>query len=138
MVAALLCDGALPDLSTAQVRDGDSGWVEELAIDPRGWRAGASARDAAEALDAHLEPVIAALSARRAARALWREASDRVGQAVLWCGEAFGRRREAWALGTLLLASPTRLRAHAEFELRDGVPFRRRGGCCLPTAARGA
>ena len=131
VIAALLSERALPPLGHAQVRDGEHGWAEAIAVPPDGWIRHATAIDAAELLEAHLAPVIRALSARRAERALWREASDRIGQAVLWCGEAWGRRADAWALGTALLAAHTRLQAHGGFHLRHGEPFRRRGGCCL-------
>jgi hypothetical protein len=131
VVAALVVDGSLPPLGSAQVRDGEHGWTEAIAVPPGGWTGGASPVDAAEALEAHLAPVVQALASRRAERALWREAADRVGQATLWCGEAFGRRADAWAAGAALLGAQTRLRAHAGFALHQGEPFRRRGGCCL-------
>jgi hypothetical protein len=131
VLAALLVDGSLPPLGGAQVLDGPHGWTDAIAVRPGGWARGAAPVDAAELLEAHLAPVIGALAGRRAERALWREAADRVGQATLWCGEAFGRRADAWAAGAALLSAHTRLRAHAGFVLRDGEPFRRRGGCCL-------
>lgn len=130
LVATQLVDGSLPPLHRAQLLHGESGWADAIAVPADGWRHG-DALDAARALDAHLAPVIAALAPRRAPRALWREAGDRVGQSVLWCGEAFGARERAWSIGAQLLAAPTRLRAAAGFELRDGLPFRRRAGCCL-------
>jgi hypothetical protein len=119
VVAALLLGRALPPLERAQVRDGTHGWTEAIAVPPHGWAGRATAVDAAEQLEAHLAPVVAALSA------------DRVGQAAVWCGEALGARAAAWAAGAGILAAHTRLRAHAGFHLRDGEPFRRRGGCCL-------
>jgi hypothetical protein len=130
VVAALLVDGTLPPLHRAQLLYGATGWADAIAVPPGDW-AHADPVEAAAALDAHLGPVIAALHGRRAPRALWREAGDRVGQAALWCGEAFGAREEAWSIGAQILAAPTRLRAPARFELRDGAPFRLRTGCCL-------
>ena len=136
VVAALLIDGSIPPLNRAQLMHGESGWADAIAVPAGPWRHG-DAVDAARALDAHLAPVIAALAHRRAARALWREAGDRVGQAVLWCGEAFDARDRAWSIGAQILAAPTRLRAPARFEVRDGVPFRLRTGCCLAHRAPG-
>jgi hypothetical protein len=126
VVAALLSEGALAPLESAQVHHGENGLVR-----PDGWIRGATPVDAAELLEAHMAPVIGALAGRRAERALWRQTSDRLGQAVLWCGEAFGSRADVWAAGTRMLEANTRLRAHAGFHLRDREPFRRRSGCCL-------
>jgi hypothetical protein len=137
VVAALLADSSLPPLHLLQVLHGPRGLVDAVAVPPDGWRH-ADPTEAAVALDAHLGPLIDALRGRRAPRALWREASDRIGQAVLWCGEAFDAREEAWSIGAQILAAPTRLRAPARFELRDGAPFRLRTGCCLGHRTPGA
>lgn len=136
VVAALVADGVVPPLEHAQLLLGDAGWAEAIAVPQTGWEHG-DAVDAARALDAHLAPVVAALGTRRAPRALWREAADRIGQAALWCGEAFGAREHAWSIGAQLLAAPTRLHASAGFEVRDGEPFRLRSGCCLAHRAPG-
>jgi hypothetical protein len=137
VVAALLSERALPPLHRAQLLFGEYGWADAVAVPGDGWEPCATPADAAAALEAHLFPVVEGLRGLRAPRALWREAGDRLGQAVLWCGEAFGAREEAWALGTAMLEAPTRLRAPARFQLRDGEPFRPRTGCCLAHRAPG-
>jgi hypothetical protein len=130
VVAAQVVDSTLPPLDRLQLLHNASGIHDAVAVPRDGWRH-ADPVEAAAALDAHLGPLVEAFRGRRAARALWREAGDRVGQAVQWCGEAFGAREHAWSIGAQILAAPTRLRAPARFELRDGAPFRLRSGCCL-------
>jgi hypothetical protein len=129
-LAALLVHGAMPPARALWVRCGASGWPEAVALPTAGWAPADGARIAA-ALEAHLVPLVEALAAHRARRPLWRSAGDRLGQAALWCGEAFGARGRAWALASDALAAPTALRAPAGFALRGGEPFRRRTGCCL-------
>jgi ferric iron reductase protein FhuF len=121
---------ALPPLEDVSLRYCDSGWPDAIALPPDGWEP-ADSEALAERLDAHLAPLVDLLARHRPARALWRSAGDRLGQAALWCGEALGDRRAAWTLATDALAAPTRLRAPAGFDLADGTPFRRRTGCCL-------
>jgi hypothetical protein len=129
-LAGVLVHGALPPLEGALLRDGEQGWAEAVALAPAGW-APAGGAALARALEAHLTPVVHACARHRPRRALWRSVGDRLGQAALWCGEAFGDRAAAWALGEEALAAPTALRAPAGFALVDGAPARRRTGCCL-------
>jgi hypothetical protein len=129
-LGGVLVHGRVPPLAELLVRDGEHGWVEEIALPARGWEGAGGAR-LATSLEAHLAPLVRALSRHRAERALWRSAGDRLGQAAHWCGEAFGEPAAAAALATDVLESPTELRARADFGLRDGRPFRRRTGCCL-------
>ena len=75
-------------------------------------------------LQAHLEPLLAALAAAtgRPLRALWRSAGDRLGGAFLWLGEVVGMRERAWDLGTRCMQA-------------DG-PARRRRRLSRPRARR--
>ena len=125
----LSCDAMAP-LDEAWLYDGEHGWVEAVALPADGWVPADGAQLAAR-LEAHLTPLVEALSAFRARRALWRSVGDRLAQAALWCGEAFDERGPAWVLCGDALAAPSALRAPAGLELRDGRPFRRRTGCCL-------
>lgn len=129
-LAGLLVHGAVPPLDRAFVRHADEGWVDAIAVPEHGWERADPAVLAA-LLEAHLAPLVAALSDRRPARALWLCAGDRLGQAAIWCGEAFGDRTAAWSLAAAALEAPTALEAPAGLTLREGEPFRRRRGCCL-------
>jgi hypothetical protein len=71
------------------------------------------------------------LARGRPRRSLWRSVGDRLGQAAVWCGEAFGDREGALALAADVLAAPTPLRARAGFVLRGDQAYRPRTGCCL-------
>ena len=108
LTAAAMMSGWVPDLEPGNVlvkfKDGAiwgialrGGAVREV----RGEEA--LARAGHDALVAHVSPLLDALAARRlrAARALWRGAGDRVGQAFLWCAEAFGDPARAARLATL-------------------------------------
>lgn len=129
-LAAMLVHGTIPPLDDALLRDGEQGWAEAIALPASHW-APADGEELATRLEAHLEPVVEALTRHRPRRALWRCAGDRLGQAALWCGEAFRDRRRTWTLASEALAAPTALAAPARFELVDGGPYRRRIGCCL-------
>ena len=88
-------------------------------------------------LEAHLEPLLAALSATtgRPARALWRSAGDRLGGAFLWLGEVIGMRERAWELGTRCMQGDGPLAVGAGFRVLEhaGIaePTRNRRSCCL-------
>jgi hypothetical protein len=129
-LAAILLHGSMPPLEQALLHDAEEGWADAIALPASSW-APADGSALAIGLQAHLAPTVEALAGHRPSRALWRCAGDRLAQAALWCGEAFGDRRRAWALASEALAAPTPLAAPAAFELVDGVPFRRRTGCCL-------
>jgi hypothetical protein len=101
----------------------------------------ALARAGHDAVVAHVSPLVRALTARRlrAARALWRAAGDRVGQAFLWCAEAFGDAERAARLATTMIAPPSPL--HVPLHLaRDehGTPFHVRTSCWLYHRVPGA
>ena len=129
-LGSVLLDGRVPPLERLLVRDGAEGWVEALALPGDGWRPG-GAKELAAGFEAHLAPLVEELAAHRARRPLWRSAGDRLGQAALWCGEAFGDSARAVRLAADVLTAPTALRAPARFTVHEGVPFRRRTGCCL-------
>jgi ferric iron reductase protein FhuF len=129
-LAAILVHGTMPPLEQALLRDAEEGWPDAIAVPPSDWTPANGATLGAR-LEAHLEPLVDALCHHRPARALWRSVSDRLGQAALWCGEAFADHRRAWALAGEAMTAPTALAAPTGFELVDGVPFRRRTGCCL-------
>jgi hypothetical protein len=129
-LAALLVHGAMPPLDESLLRDGEHGWAEAIAVPVANW-APADGERLATRLEAHVAPVVEALSRHRSSRSLWRCVGDRLGQAALWCGEAFGDRRHAWTLASEALAAPTALAAPPRFALVDGRPYRRRTGCCL-------
>jgi hypothetical protein len=129
-VGGLLAHGLMPPLDACELRDGSYGGPECIAVPTEGWEP-ADGPELAARFAAHLEPLIEALSRGRPRRALWRCAGDRLAQAGLWCGEAFGARERAWALLEAALAAPTPLQAPAGLELVDGAPFRLRSGCCL-------
>ena len=129
-LAGVLLHGRLPPLERAWIRCGEYGWPEEIALPGEGWSRGDGA-DVARALEDHLAPLVDALVVHRARRPLWRSAGDRLGQAARWCAEAFAAPDGARALAEAAFAAPTALRAPAGFVLRDGLPDRRRTGCCL-------
>jgi hypothetical protein len=134
-LGGLLSRGELPPLDTAWVRDGEAGWVEAVAIPVEGWSPGGGA-ELADALSAHLEPVVEALTRHRGRRALWRSVGDRLGQAALWAADAFDER--ALALAADALEAPTPLASPRSFEIVEGRPTRRRTGCCLSHRCDGA
>ena len=90
-----------------------------------------------EELEAHLEPLLVALSARtgRPLRALWRSAGDRLGGAFLWLGEVVGMRERAWELGARCMTGAGPLAVGAGFRVLEhaGIaePTRNRRSCCL-------
>ena len=94
-------------------------------------------------LEAHLAPVLSALSAAsgRPPRALWRSAGDRLGGAFLWLGELVGMRERAWDLGARCLQEDGPLAVGAGFRVLEhaGIaePTRNRRGCCLIYRAEG-
>ena len=139
-LGGVLVSGRVAPLRDAEVLIGDCGWVEGVALPAAGWRPG-GAPELATALAAHLAPLVCALSEHRPPRPLWRSVSDRVGQAAVWCADAFGDADAALALATGVLAAPTPLKAPARWTVgEDGLPTRRRVGCCLshrsPSALR--
>ena len=134
LVVAAAMDGWVPDLSPENVllwfRDGG---VWGLAL--REVRAaGADPRAAHDALEAFLTPVVAAVTARRlrAPRPLWRAAGDRVGQAVVWAGAAYGDPEAARRLGEAMLAPPSPMHVPLRTDVSaDGMPYHVRSSCCL-------
>ena len=105
----------------AQLRYGEAGWADAIAVPESGW-VHADPVEAADALDAHLAPVIEALNGRRAPRGCG--ARPGTASARRSCGAARrstpAKRRGRSAPGS----SPRRpaCRGPARFELRDGVP----------------
>ena len=139
LTAAAMMSGWVPDLEPGNVlvkfKDGAI-WGIALrggaVCEVRGEEA--LARAGHGALVAHVSPLLDALAARRlrAARALWRGAGDRVGQAFLWCAEAFGDPARAARLATLMIAPPSPL--HVPLRTArgdDGTPYHVRASCCL-------
>jgi hypothetical protein len=146
LTAAAMMSGWIPDLTPRNVlvrfRDGAisgialrSGPVREIRNDA------ALARAGHDAVVAHVSPLVHALAARRlrAARALWRAAGDRVGQAFLWCAEAFGDTERAARLATTMVAPPSPLHVPLQ-TARDEhrIPFHVRSSCCLYHRVPGA
>jgi hypothetical protein len=137
----LLQRGACAPVEEMRFLHGDAGWAERVAVPPfdgRGVGArGVGARDVGAAafairFEAAFAPVVEALGAHRARRALWFSVGDRIAQAAMWTGAALDRTPEAIELATAVLASPTMLHAPARFAWgADGTPSRRRVGCCL-------
>jgi ferric iron reductase protein FhuF len=93
------------------------------------------------ALFAHVEPVVDALVTRRLRprRALWRAAGDRVGQAFLWCAEAFGAPARARRLAELVLLEDSPLHVPLRSAVgEDGTTYHLRASCCLNHRVPGA
>jgi hypothetical protein len=146
LTAAAMMSGWTPDLTPRNVlvrfHDGAlsgialrSGPVRELRDDA------ALARAGHDAVVAHVSPLVHALATRRlrAARALWRSAGDRVGQAFLWCAEAFGDAERAARLATTTIAPPSPLHVPLRTARdEDGTPFHVRASCCLYHRVPGA
>jgi FhuF 2Fe-2S C-terminal domain len=130
-LAGVLVHGAIPPLDAALLRDGEYGWADAIALPDTGWTAVGGGAALAAHLEAHLHPLVEAFACERPRRALWRSAADRLGQAALWCGEAFGAHERAWTVAGDALTADTALHAPAGFMMRAGRPFRRRIGCCL-------
>lgn len=129
-LGGVLLHGRIPPLEPLLLRDGPEGWVNELALPAHGWERGGGAELAVQ-LETHLAPVVAALAPHRRPKPLWRSVGDRLGQAAIWCGTAFEADAQVLEIATDALSAPTALRAPARFTVQDGVPFRRRTGCCL-------
>lgn len=96
-----------------------------------------------EELEAHLDPLLRAISAGtgRPLAALWRSAGDRLGGAFLWLGDVVGMRERAWELGTVCMQSGGPLAVGAGFRVLEhaGIaePTRNRRSCCLIWRAEG-
>jgi hypothetical protein len=84
-------------------RIGPDGLAEGLAVSSDAVAAPACPAAARRILGELLAPLVDA-GARAQARVLWWHAGDRIADAVLWCGEAFGRPRDATRIGHELLA----------------------------------
>jgi hypothetical protein len=146
LTAAAMMSGWVPDLAPANVlvhfRDGAiwgialrGGDVRELPDES------ALARAGHDALVTHVAPLVEAIAARRlrAPRALWRAAGDRVGQAFLWCAEAFSDPDRAARLATRMIAPPSQLHVPLRSARgEDGTPFHMRASCCLYHRVPGA
>jgi hypothetical protein len=122
---------ASPDSVWARI--GPDGLAEGLAVSSDAFAAPARLAAARRILHELLAPVVE-VGARAPARVLWWHAGDRVADAVLWCGEAFGRPDDAKRLAYELLA--------------PGVPYsvplgleagraRTRRTCCLSRLTAG-
>jgi FhuF 2Fe-2S C-terminal domain len=96
VATALINETPLPDLAPDNVEL----WIGDEPPDGNGLRC-LDERTAHEAhLDAHLEPLIAAVNAatKRPAKALWRAAKDRQDGAIAWIAETTNQRPRAFDL----------------------------------------
>ena len=141
LAVAAAMDGWVPDLTPGNVllwfRDGGVWGIALREVRA----AGADPRAAHDALEAFLTPVVAAITARRlrAARPLWRAAGDRVGQAVMWAGAAYGDPGSARRLGEAMLAPPSPMHVPLRTDVaEDGTPYHVRSSCCLYHRVPGA
>ena len=141
LAVAAAMDGWVPDLSPGNVllwfRDGGIWGIALREVRA----AGVGPRAAHDALEALLTPVVAAITARRlrAERPLWRAAGDRVGQAVVWAGAAYGDVEAARRLGEAMLAPPSPMHVPLLTEAtEDGAPYHVRSSCCLYHRVPGA
>lgn len=108
--------------------EGDSG-ADIVVPDER-----ALARAAHTELVTHLAPLADAIVARRlrSAKPLWQSAGDRVGQAMLWCAQAFDDEPRARRLAELVVAPPSPMHVPIVTKVGDdGEPFHVRASCCL-------
>jgi hypothetical protein len=114
-------------------RIGPDGLAEGLAVSSTALAAPARPAAARRILHELLAPIVEA-GARAPAHVLWWHAGDRVADAVLWCGQAFGQPDHATRIGHVLLA--------------PGVPYsvplgleagraRTRRTCCLSRLTAG-
>ncbi len=110
--------------------------MRELAERAQRWPTPATTRSSPTST-----PLVEAIAARRlrAPRALWRAAGDRVGQAFLWCAEAFADGDLAARLATRMIAPPSPLHVPLRSARgEDGTPFHLRASCCLYHRVPGA
>ena len=142
LAVAAAMDGWVPDLSPGNVllwfRDGGV-WGIALREVRRGRRR--PARAAHDVLEALLTPVVAAITARRlrAARPLWRAAGDRVGQAVVWAGAAYGDPDARGGSARRCSRRPRRCTCRCRpRSAADGAPLHLRASCCLYHRVPGA
>jgi hypothetical protein len=151
VAAAMVSDARVPDLSPANVLVAvDAGRPVGIALrggtliglpeDPRAHELDlvddepALARAGHDALASHVEPLIDALAVKRlrAPRALWRAAGDRVGQAFLWCTQAFDAPERSARLARLMIAPPSPMHVPLRTAVGDDdVPYHVRSSCCL-------
>jgi hypothetical protein len=134
LAAALVCAGTLPRLRPSAT------W---LRFTPYGLAIGASAADdtacapggeheLAALFSTLMAPLVEAAGRYgRATRTLWRHAGDRLADAFLWSGEAFGCRERAWRLAEDVLALETPFSVPPRFALEDDSATRVRRTCCL-------
>jgi hypothetical protein len=134
LAAALVCAGTMPRLRPSGT------W---LRFTPYGLAIGVSATDdtacapagehelAALFVDLIAPLIDTARAYGRPARTLWRHAGDRLADAFLWSGEAFGRRERAWGLAEAVLALDTPFAVPPRFTLEDDSATRVRRSCCL-------
>jgi len=85
-------------------RIGPDGLAEGLAVSSHAPATPARPAAARRILQELLTPIVEA-GARTPPRVLWWHAGDRVADAVLWCGEAFGQPDDATRIGHELLTS---------------------------------
>ena len=124
VATALINDTPLPDLAPDNVRAVDR---RRAARRQRPQAARPANRATRRDLDAHLEPLIAAVNAatKRPAKALWRAAKDRQDGAIAWIAETTNQRPRAFEL----------LEHNAELRMLDlgthEMLLHVREGCCL-------
>jgi FhuF 2Fe-2S C-terminal domain len=137
--AAMMSGRWVPDLTPGNVfvgvKDGSVMGVALRGGEPREHAGDEElARAGHAALLELFEPLIDALVARRLRprRALWRAAGDRIGQAFMWCADAYGDPERARWLAERMIAPPSPL--HVPLEIgsgEDGQPVLLRASCCL-------
>ncbi len=117
-----------------RARVGPVGRVEGLACEPPPWDGGEDPVETARGdLSAALAPfvdAVAGLGVRTPAH-LHRSVGDSIALALLWAGEAVGRRDDAIVLGDRLLAPPAPFAVALQANPDPSGPARRRAGCCL-------
>jgi hypothetical protein len=141
-----LTAGRLPDLAPANLLMASrNGLIAAVALRSARLSAAQSGQGAlAGSLRASLIELIAPLAAwidrhgLRAEKTLWKSAADRIAEAALWAGRAFGESHAASDLTTSLLGQPGPLNIPLETVVDPrGAERHRRVTCCLAYRAAG-